>query len=413
MKEQPVLDVERVPITALKPYDGNAKLHTREQIDAVEASIKEFGFGNPVIAWHDEGGEAVIVCGHARVTAAKNLGMEEVPVIFRDDLTDAQRRAYVLADNQTTMMTGWDPDQLAYELDTLAESFDMGDFGFDVGDLMSAAPQIDVDDPEVPETIQCRCKRGDVWMLGAHRVVCGDATSSEDMEKLAGGGFCDLLLTDPPYNVALGQHMRPSEAKQLHRRTDGLVIDNDSWEDDEDFIEFLRAAFDNAMGVMSPGSAFYIWHADTQRANFLEACKRAGMEVRELLVWVKNNFTLGRQDYQWRHEPCLYGWKGGAAHRWYSDRKQSTILEFDKPASTAEHPTMNPVPLMAYLVSNSTKEGDVVLDVFGGSGSTLLACEKLGRTCWTMELDPHYCDVILQRWEDVTGGKAKRYDGRE
>lgn len=215
-----------------------------------------------------------------------------------------------------------------------------------------------------------------------------------------------MLLTDPPYNVALGQHMRPSEARQLHRRTDGLVIDNDSWNSDEGFIEFLKSAFDNAMAMLNPGSAFYIWHADTQRGNFLEACKRSGMTVRECLVWAKNTFTLGRQDYQWKHEPCLYGWKDGASHSWYSDRKQSTILEFDKPTANEEHPTMKPVALMAYLIQNSTRKGDVVLDVFGGSGSTLMACEETGRKCLTMELDPHYCDVIIARWEQKTGGLA-------
>lgn len=187
-----------------------------------------------------------------------------------------------------------------------------------------------------------------------------------------------------------------------------MTVANDSWDDDEAFVQFLTAAFNNALKAMKPGSAFYIWHAEAQRQNFMEACKRSGMNVREWLVWSKSNFALGRQDYQWRHEPCLYGWKDGAAHKWYSDRKQSTVLEFDKPVANAEHPTMKPVPLMAYLVSNSTKEGDTVLDPFGGSGSTLLACEKIKRTCWTMELDPHYCDVILQRWEDMTGLQAER-----
>lgn len=213
-------------------------------------------------------------------------------------------------------------------------------------------------------------------------------------------------MTDPPYNVALGQHDRPSEAKQLHRRTDGLVIANDSWDNDEDFIEFLRSAFELGMDVLKPGGAFYIWHADTQRMNFLKACERAGMTIRECLVWVKNVFTLDRQDYQWRHEPCLYGWKDGASHQWYSDRKQSTVLEFDKPSSNSEHPTMKPIPLIAYQIENSSKKGDLVLDMFGGSGSTLIACEKLGRKCVTMELDPHYCDVIISRWEEMTGQRA-------
>lgn len=224
--------------------------------------------------------------------------------------------------------------------------------------------------------------------------------------RFAAGGVADLIVTDPPYNVALGQHYRPSEAKQLHRRTDGLVIANDSWDNDEDFIEFLRSAFELGMDALKPGGAFYIWHADTQRMNFLKACERAGMTIRECLVWVKNVFMLGRQDYQWRHEPCLYGWKDGASHQWYSDRKQSTVLEFDKPSSNSEHPTMKPIPLIAYQIENSSKKGDLVLDMFGGSGSTLIACEKLGRKCVTMELDPHYCDVIISRWEEMTGQRA-------
>ncbi len=204
-----------------------------------------------------------------------------------------------------------------------------------------------------------------------------------------------MLLTDPPYNIAY-------EGKTA----DALTIDNDAWDSDESFVAFLKDAFNNAMSAMSPGSAFYIWHADTQRGNFLKACSEAGMQVRECLVWAKNVFTLGRQDYQWRHEPCLYGWKDGASHKWYSDRKQSTVLEFDKPSANEEHPTMKPVGLMAYLIQNSTKRGDVVLDVFGGSGSTLIACEKTGRKCLTMELDPHYCDVIIARWEQETGREA-------
>lgn len=218
----------------------------------------------------------------------------------------------------------------------------------------------------------------------------------------------DLYLTDPPYNVALGQHMRPSELKQLHRRTDGLVIENDAWDDEDAFVAFLKSAFDNALGVMRPGAAFYIWHAHTESHAFFEACMCAGFEVRQCLVWAKNTFALGRQDYQWKHEPCLYGWKDGASHRWFSDRKQTTVLEFEKPARNAEHPTMKPVPLMAYEIRNSSRVGDTVLDSFGGSGSTLMACEQTGRKCVTMELDPHYCDVILKRWEDYTGQKAER-----
>lgn len=399
------LKIEEIPIEELVPYENNAKSHTREQIAAVEASIREFGFRAPCIVWRNDDGRPEVVAGHARITAAKNLGLKRVPCVSCDDLTDAQRRALTLADNQTTMMTGWDEDLLSYELDTLSMDFDMTDFGF-TDEMVGMAETVTVEEHEIPDVIECKAKRGEIWQLGAHRVMCRDATCAEDVERLWGGVLCDLLLTDPPYNVALGQHMRPSDARQLHRRTDGLVIDNDSWESDEGFIGFLRSAFDNAMALLSPGAAFYVWHADTQRGNFLEACRLAGMTVRECLVWAKNTFTLGRQDYQWKHEPCLYGWKDGASHNWYSDRKQSTVLEFDKPTANEDHPTMKPVGLMAYLIQNSTKRGDTVLDVFGGSGSTLIACEETGRRCLTMELDPHYCDVIIARWEGMTGEKA-------
>lgn len=399
------LQIEEIDIDCLVPYENNAKEHTRAQIDAVEASIKEFGFRNPVIVWRNADGMLEVVAGHARITAAKNLGMKKVPCVSCDDLSDAQRRAYTLVDNQTTMMTGWDSDMLAYELDVLSDEFDMTSLGF-TDEMVGMADEVEAEDDEMPEVVECRAKRGEIWQLGAHRIMCGDSTCREDVEKLVGGGFCDLLLTDPPYNVALGQHMRPSELKQLHRRTDGLVIENDSWEDEDAFVQFLKSAFDNAMAALNPGAAFYIWHADNQRMNFLKACEQSGMTIRECLVWAKNTFALGRQDYQWRHEPCLYGWKDGAAHNWYSDRKQSTVLEFDKPSANAEHPTMKPAGLMAYLIQNSTKRGDTVLDVFGGSGSTLIACEETGRKCLSMELDPHYCDVIIARWEELTGEKA-------
>lgn len=362
MRPMPELEVREMAVADLVPYANNAKKHPKEQIDQIAESISEFGNCDPIAVWHNEDGEAEIVEGHGRVMALKQLGIETAPVIC---------------------------------LEALGFSEFMPDFEHD-----------DIEDEGMPEEVVCRCKRGDVWMLGAHRVKCGSSTDPDDMADLLRGGVADLIVTDPPYNVALGQHDRPSEAKQLHRRTDGLVIANDSWDNDEDFIEFLRSAFELGMDALKPGGAFYIWHADTQRMNFLKACERAGMTIRECLVWVKNVFTLGRQDYQWRHEPCLYGWKDGASHQWYSDRKQSTVLEFDKPSSNSEHPTMKPIPLIAYQIENSSKKGDLVLDMFGGSGSTLIACEKLGRKCVTMELDPHYCDVIISRWEEMTGQRA-------
>lgn len=402
MRPMPELEVREMAVADLVPYANNAKKHPKEQIDQIAESISEFGNCDPIAVWHNKDGEAEIVEGHGRVMALKQLGIDTAPVICLDHLTDEQRRAYTHVHNQTTLSSGFDEQVLIEDMDNL--DMDWEALGF--SEFMPDFEHDDIEDEGMPEEVVCRCKRGDVWVLGAHRVKCGSSTDPDDMADLLRGGVADLIVTDPPYNVALGQHDRPSEAKQLHRHTDGLVIANDSWDNDEDFIEFLRSAFELGMDALKPGGAFYIWHADTQRMNFLKACERAGMTIRECLVWVKNVFTLGRQDYQWRHEPCLYGWKDGASHQWYSDRKQSTVLEFDKPSSNSEHPTMKPIPLIAYQIENSSKEGDLVLDMFGGSGSTLIACEKLGRKCMTMELDPHYCDVIISRWEEMTGQRA-------
>lgn len=402
MRPMPELEVREMAVADLVPYANNAKKHPKEQIDQIAESISEFGNCDPIAVWHNEDGEAEIVEGHGRVMALKQLGIDTAPVICLDHLTDEQRRAYTHVHNQTTLSSGFDEQALIEDMDNL--DMDWEALGF--SEFMPDFEHDDIEDEGMPEEVVCRCKRGDVWVLGAHRVKCGSSTDPDDMADLLRGGVADLIVTDPPYNVALGQHDRPSEAKQLRRSTDGLVIANDSWDNDEDFIEFLRSAFELGMDALKPGGAFYIWHADAQRMNFLKACERAGMTIREYLVWVKNVFTLGRQDYQWRHEPCLYGWKDGASHQWYSDRKQSTVLEFDKPSSNSEHPTMKPIPLIAYQIENSSKEGDLVLDMFGGSGSTLIACEKLGRKCVTMELDPHYCDVIISRWEEMTGQRA-------
>lgn len=402
MRPMPELEVREMAVADLVPYANNAKKHPKEQIDQIAESISEFGNCDPIAVWHNEDGEAEIVEGHGRVMALKQLGIDTAPVICLDHLTDEQRRAYTHVHNQTTLSSGFDEQALIEDMDNL--DMDWEALGF--SEFMPDFEHDDIEDEGMSEEVVCRCKRGDVWVLGAHRVKCGSSTDPDDMADLLRGGVADLIVTDPPYNVALGQHDPPSEAKQLHRRTDGLVIANDSWDNDEDFIEFLRSAFELGMDALKPGGAFYIWHADIQRMNFLKACERAGMTIRECLVWIKNVFTLGRQDYQWRHEPCLYGWKDGASHQWYSDRKQSTVLEFDKPSSNSEHPTMKPIPLIAYQIENSSKEGDLVLDMFGGSGSTLIACEKLGRKCVTMELDPHYCDVIISRWEEMTGQRA-------
>lgn len=396
---------------SLIPYANNPRLNDNA-VDAVAASIKEFGFKVPIVV----DGENVIINGHTRLKAAHKLGLKQVPVIVADDLTPEQVKAFRLADNKTSELAEWDLQKLEIELDGI-DDIDMDDFGFGDGDFGvsldagdSKEDDFDVD-AALDDASEPKSKLGDVYRLGDHYLMCGDSTNPDDVDKLMGGTVADLYLTDPPYNVAIGQGMSPSEAKKLHRRTDGLVVKNDSWDDDDAFVEFLKSAFGNALYVMKPGASFYIWYASSQSMNFQRVCKECGMQVRQTLVWVKNTFSFGRQDYQWRHEPCLYGWKDGASHNWYSDRKQDTVLEFDKPGVSKEHPTMKPVELFDYLIRNSSKKGDVVLDLFGGSGTTLIACEQSGRKSYMMELDPHYVDVIINRWETFTGGKAVMVNG--
>ena len=435
------LQVEYMPIGKLLPYAGNAKEHPDWQIEQIEESIETFGFCDPVGVVTNPDGTLTIMEGHGRVLAESKRGSQVVPVIRLDHLTDEQRIAYPLVHNRLTMNTGFDLQTLSDELAKI-ETLDMAALGFDsmedeLAKIRNA--EIEFEESEVPENPPTRCKPGDRWILGDHVLVCGDSTKAATYEKLMQGGLVDLLLTDPPYNVALGHHMRPSEAKQLHRRTDGLVIDNDSWQSDEDFQEFLVKAFRNSIDNMREGAAFYIWYASNQSGNFFVGAKDAGLEIRQVIVWNKSVFALGRQDYQWKHELCLYGWKDGAAHYFVNDRTlptvwsepepdiahmakgelvemvksfrewldgETTVWDFDKPNRSAEHPTMKPVDRMGRSILNSTKPGEAVLDPFGGSGSTLMACEQSGRRCYTIELDPHYCDVIPERWERETGREA-------
>ena len=272
----------------------------------------------------------------------------------------------------------------------------MSDFGFFDEELDEAQePEVEDDDydPEPPE--EPKSKRGDIYKLGRHRLMCGDSTSVTDVEALVDGRQIDLLITDPPYNV-----------DYTGKTKDALKIENDQMED-ESFRQFLRDAFLTADTVMKPGATFYIWHADSEGYNFRGACHDIQWKVRQCLIWVKNVMVMGRQDYQWKHEPCLYGWKEGAAHHWYSDRTQTTLPEFDRPTRSKEHPTMKPVPLFDYQIKNSSKKGDAVLDLFGGSGTTIICCEQNGRDAFLMELDPRYVDVIVDRWEKLTGQKAE------
>lgn len=428
------MNIRDIRTCDLKPYENNPRLN-EDAVDLVAASIDEFGFKQPIVVDKD----LIIIAGHTRWKAAQKLGLETVPCIQADDLTPAQVKAYRLADNKVAEAAQWDLDALQFELEELDNmDFDMEPFGFETETFDEQIAEDDNFEPEIPE--EPTTKRGQCWMLGRHRLMVGDSTKRQDVEKLCSDATIDLVVTDPPYNVALGQHMRPSEAKQLHRRTDGLVIDNDSWEDDEGFIEFLKVAFENMTEQLKPGGAFYIWYAATQSKNFQEAAERAGLNIRQFLIWNKNTFALGRQDYQWKHEPCLYGWKDGAAHYFVNTRnlvtvledtenldidhmkkdelkdllksilggcKDTTILDEKKPTKSDLHPTMKPIPLIARQIKNSSRTGENVLDLFGGSGSTLMACEQLGRRCFMMEYDPHYADVIIKRWEDYTGEQAE------
>lgn len=382
----------------LLPYARNSRTHSDQQVAQIAASIREFGFTNPVLIDASNG----IVAGHGRVMAAKLLGLAEVPTINVGWMTEAQRRAYVIADNQLALNAGWDEAVLAQEATWLQEQkFDTNLLGFDADFLdgllaEEAATEAGLTDQDDAPAVQAEpvTRLGDVWVMGKHRLMCGDSTSMDFVAALTLGGGVDMFLTDPPYNVAY-------EGKTA----DALTIQNDSMSD-ASFRQFLRDAFTAADSVMKSGAVFYIWHADTEGYNFRGACIDAGWKVRQCLVWRKNSMVMGRQDYHWRHEPCLYGWKDGAGHLWASDRKQTTILDFDRPTKNLEHPTMKPVALFEYQLLNNTKGGDLCLDLFGGSGTTLIACEKNGRYARIMELDPKYCDVIVRRWQDFTGKLA-------
>jgi DNA modification methylase len=390
------VQIEQIGIATLIPFAKNSRTHSDAQVAQIAASIREFGFTNPVLIDEANG----IIAGHGRVMAARKLKLTEVPCIRLSHLSDAQKRAYVIADNKLALNAGWDEAMLKLELaDLKALDFDLDLTGFDTDEIEALLAEngteglTDPDDtPEPP--VEPVTRPGDVWVCGQHRVMCGSSLEMTAMERLCGDQRVDMLLTDPPYNVAYEGGTKEK-----------LTIQNDSM-GDEAFRTFLRDAFVTADAMLKPGAVFYIWHADLEGYNFRGACKDAGWQVRQCLVWKKSSLVLGRQDYQWRHEPCLYGWKDGASHLWAADRKQTTILEFDKPSRNGEHPTMKPVALFEYQLLNNTKGGDIVLDSFGGSGTTLIAAEKNGRIARIMELDPKYVDVIVKRWEKFTGQKA-------
>lgn len=382
------------PIKSIRPYEKNPRRND-EAVDAVAASIKEFGWQQPIVVDKD----GVIIAGHTRYKAAKKLKCDTVPVVVADDLTEDQVKAYRLADNKTGELAEWDTALLGEELAELAD-FDMSQFGFDTI-LQEESREAEEDDYEVNPPEEPKAKPGDIYQLGRHRLMCGDSTDAESVYQLCQDRQVDMLLTDPPYGVDYTGKTR-----------DALKIQNDATSD-ETLRDMLADAFSAANNIMKPGAVFYIWHAILKTSAFESACQMAGWEVRQVLIWVKNTMVMGRQDYQWKHEPCLYGWKDGAGHLWASDRKQTTILNFDRPTKNKEHPTMKPVKLFDYQIQNNTNGGDIVLDLFGGSGTTIVACEQNGRCARVMELDPRYVDVIIDRWEKLTGEKAVLLNGTD
>ena len=392
------IKIEYQDAKAITPYARNSRTHSDEQVAQVAASIKEFGWTNPILV--DE--TNTIIAGHGRLMAAQRLGLSEVPTIMLEGLTEGQKRAYVIADNKLALNAGWDEEMLAVEIEELInEGFDLDLTGFgedEIDSLLAEANKVQdglTDDDEVPEVpVDPVSVKGDVWICGRHRIACGDATVQTDIEKLMGGQLADMLLTDPPYNV-----------DYTGKTKDALKIQNDKMTDDG-FRQFLVDSFSTADTVMKKGAVFYIWHADSEGYNFRGACYDVDWEIRQCLIWDKDVMVMGRQDYHWKHEPCLYGWKKGASHLWASDRKQTTILKFDRPKRNDVHPTMKPVDLMEYQILNNTKGADIVLDLFGGSGSTLIAAEKSGRNAYINELDEKYVDVIVKRWQDFTGQQA-------
>lgn len=388
-------EMQLVAVSKLIPYVNNARTHSAEQVMKLRSSLREFGFINPVIIDR----EYNVIAGHGRIMAAKEEGIKEVPCVFVDYLTEAQKKAYILADNRMAMDAGWDEELLRIEIEALqSEDFDIGLTGFDeseIADLFGSDDTSGVkdDDYDLSAALEKATfvKRGDIWTVGRHRLMCGDATSSEDIDALMDGKKANLVITDPPYNVAF-------------ESSDGLSIKNDKMANDK-FYEFLLSAFKNMAVHLEKGGSAYVFHADTEGLNFRKAFIDAGFHLSGCCIWVKNSLVLGRSDYQWQHEPVLYGFLQNGKHYWSKNagRSQTTIWNFDKPKKNKNHPTSKPLDLLAYPIGNSSQENAIVIDTFGGSGSTLMTCEQINRICYTMELDEKYASVILRRYVEDTG----------
>lgn len=429
---------DTLELSRLVDFQGGLKNRTGDDVEKIITSIKRFGFATPFFVWSHDGINHVLD-GHGRLLALRKLRslgetIPPLPVVYVDCKDESQARQLLL---RITSQYGTMTNQSVLEF-MKGLKIDVSELALPKNILDIKLPEAPAEEEEVPlpVIVETRCKPGDIWEMDGHRLVCGDSTKPETIEKLMGGAAADMLLTDPPYNVAIvgGSH---GESIQERLAKGAKTIQNDKM-DGAAFLEFLKSAFKAADGGMRDGAAFYVWHADLEGLNFRKAIKENGWQLRECLVWNKNSLVMGRQDYQWKHEPCLYGWKDGAHYFTYSrrettvidqekknpeemtkqellealreilDQTPATVIDCERPTRSADHPTMKPVKLFSYLIKNSSRPGEKILDTFAGSGTTLMACQQLGRVAYLCELDPHYCDVILQRWEEFTGGKAKK-----
>lgn len=408
------MKIEQIKIEDLKPYERNARRHEAADVAAIVKSIEAFGFNDPVGVW---GPQNVIVEGHGRVMAAKQLGMTEVPCIRLDDLTDEQRRAYALAHNKTAELSTWDAELLPLELEDLP-TIDMAGFGFDLdkvaGDFLKAreAVKTEEDDFDPGAEVEKRAKLGDIWQLGDHRLMCGDSTDPDAWKRLMDGELADMVFTDPPYGVAIGDKNKAlEEVKKAGKRKENIKGDTMT---DKQLYEMLRKAFENIRDNCAEDACYFVTCPQGGSLGLMmqTMMKDAGLPVRHILIWRKNiaTFSIGRLDYDYQHEPIFYTWTS-KHHNYREGDQRTTVWDYDKPRKCDLHPTMKPVALVANAVLDGSRGGMLVLDAFGGSGTTLIACEQLGRRCRMMELDPHYVDVIIDRWEKLTGKEAFLIDG--
>lgn len=385
-------EMQKIPIGKLIPYVRNARTHSPEQIAKLRSSLREFGFINPILIDRDFN----VIAGHGRLAAARDEGFTEVPCVYVDHLSEAQKKAYILADNRMAEDAGWDEEMLRVEIESLQEmAYDLSNTGFSVEELaaMFGTDEKEAKDDDFDLTAALEkaafVEPGDLWTVGRHRLLCGDATQPEDVQRLMDGKRANLIVTDPPYGVSF-------------KSSSGLTIKNDSIKDEE-FYAFLLSSFKNMADVLEKGGAAYVFHADTEGLNFRRAFTDAGFHLAGCCIWVKDSLVLGHADYQWQHEPILYGYLPNGKHKFYGDRKQTTIWNYAKPKRNENHPTSKPLDLLCYPITNSSQENSIVIDTFGGSGSTMMACEQTGRTCYMSELDPKYASVILRRYVEDFG----------